>query len=403
MIRICTSLSNAGYAVLLVGRSKKQSQQLDTKPYQQKRLNCWFQKGKGFYLEYNIRLFFFLLFTKMNCICAIDLDTILPCYFVSVLKKTKRVYDAHELFCEMKEVVSRPAIYKLWKRIERFTVPKFPHGYTVNQPIADEFKKMYGVGYSIVRNIPELAVGSEQLTETKFAVGIEQLATQNDNSSELSAISHQPSDIIHQSSVNRHLSTQQRPTNTELPTANRPLPTFLLYQGDVNEGRSFETLIPAMKNVNVPLIICGDGNFFEQAKQLVKENGLKDKVIFKGRMKPDELKQFTPSAHIGITFFENNGLSNYLSLGNKFFDYIHAEVPQLCVDYPAYSEINRQYEVALLINDLSIDNISQKLNLLLNDSVLYNRLKGNCTKAKQQLSWQNEEKQLIAFYKNLLG
>lgn len=351
MIRICTSLVEAGYEVLLVGRNRKQSSPPNPKPYQQKRLTCWFQKGKGFYIEYNIRLFFFLLFTKMDCICAIDLDTILPCYLVSIIKKTKRVYDAHELFCEMKEVVSRPQIRKFWKWVERKTVPKFKYGYTVNQPIADEFKKMYGVDYEVVRNMPVL---SSELT------------------------------------------FQQQ-------TTNRKPQTFILYQGDVNEGRSFETLIPAMKNVNVPLVICGDGNFFKQAKQLVKEHGLEEKIIFKGRMKPDELRNFAPSAYIGITLFENNGLSNYLSLGNKFFDYIHAGIPQLCVNYPAYKEINSQYEAALLIDDLSVENIAAQLNFLLNNDVLYSRLKQNCLDARKELNWQNEEKKLINFYKKILG
>ncbi|MGE5108750.1 MAG: hypothetical protein ACM3H8_14495, partial [Sphingobacteriales bacterium] len=50
MIRICTSLANVGYEVLLVGRNRKQSSPLDPKPYYQKRLSCWFQKGKGFYI-----------------------------------------------------------------------------------------------------------------------------------------------------------------------------------------------------------------------------------------------------------------------------------------------------------------------------------------------------------------
>ncbi|MGF2414534.1 MAG: hypothetical protein ACQUYJ_19520, partial [Ferruginibacter sp.] len=214
MIRICTSLANAGYNVTLVGRKLKASLPLAAQPFVQKRLYCFFEKGKLFYAEYNIRLFFYLLVKKMDCIGAIDLDTILPGYFISTIKKVKRVYDAHELFCEMKEIATRPAIYKAWKKIERYTVPKFTNGYTVNQPIADEFKKMYGVNYEVIRNIALLR--EINLTEKKEK--------------------------------------------------------FILYQGAVNEGRSFETLIPAMKQVNCTLIICGDGNFMEQAKSLVTEN-----------------------------------------------------------------------------------------------------------------------------------
>lgn len=345
MIRICTSLAQAGYNVTLVGRKIKTSLPLRAQPFQQKRLTCFFEKGKLFYAEYNIRLFFFLLFKKMDCIGAIDLDTILPCYFISRIKKIKRVYDAHELFCEMKEVATRPGIYKLWKKIERYTVPKFINGYTVNQPIADEFHKMYGVTYGVIRNIA----------------------------------------VWRESSI---------PDKKE---------KFILYQGAVNEGRSFETLIPAMKDVNCKLVICGDGNFMQQTQQLVKENQLQDKVIFRGKIPPDELRTITQQAYIGITLFENKGLSNYYSLGNRFFDYLHAGIPQLCVNYPVYKEINEKYPVAVLADDISAKNIALLLNNLLADEFEYNQLQQNCLKARQELNWQQEEKKLIHFYNTLLG
>ncbi len=345
MIRICASLSKAGYDVNLVGRKMKSSIPLSTQSYKQKRISCLFEKGKLFYAEYNIRLFFYLLFKKMNCICAIDLDTILPCYFISQIKKTKRVYDAHELFCEMKEIVTRPGIYKIWKKIEGYAVPKFPKGYTVNHPIADEFKKMYGVDYEVIRNIALLKEINPVEKKEKF----------------------------------------------------------ILYQGAVNEGRSFETLIPAFKDINCKLIICGDGNFMQQAKQLVVTNNLHDKVIFKGKIKPDELIAITRQAYIGITLFENKGLSNYYSLGNRFFDYLHAGIPQLCVNYPLYKEINDQLPIAVLVDDISPKNLAAQLNNLLVNEVLYHELQQNCLQLRQTLNWQNEEKKLIQFYKNLVG
>src|ERR1700744_5460128 len=104
MIRICSSLAGAGHSVPLVGRSHRDSPTLPQRPFRQRRLKTWFRRGKGFYLEYHIRLFFFLLFQPMDALCAIDLDTILPVYFVSSLRRLPRLYDAHELFCEMQEV-----------------------------------------------------------------------------------------------------------------------------------------------------------------------------------------------------------------------------------------------------------------------------------------------------------
>ena len=343
MIRICTSLANSGYTIVLIGRKVKTSVDLIQQPFIQKRIPCFFDKGIFFYAEYNIRLCFYLLFSRMDCIGAIDLDTILPCYLVSLVKRTKRVYDAHELFCEMKEITERPHIYKLWKCIERFTVPKFRIGYTVNQPIADEFFKMYGVQYEVIRNIAVFR---------KF-----EPVSKNEK--------------------------------------------FILYQGAVNEGRCFETLIPAMKGVNCKLVICGDGNFLQQAKLLTKKNKLEDKIIFKGKITPGDLLDITRKAYLGITLFDDRGLSNYYSLANRFFDYIHARIPQVCVDFPVYREINDQVKVAVLVKDTGTGNLTHILNNLLDNEVLYKELQLNCTRAGELYNWQGEEKKLIDFYSKI--
>lgn len=141
MQRICSSLANAGYGVLLIGRKLQRSIPLKDEIYKQKRLPCYFQKGKLMYLEYNLRLLFYLLFVSTQCYCAIDLDTILPNYFASVIRRKKRVYDAHELFTEQKEIVTRAPIYKLWMKVEQFAVPKFKNGYTVNDFIGNVLRK----------------------------------------------------------------------------------------------------------------------------------------------------------------------------------------------------------------------------------------------------------------------
>lgn len=344
MIRICTSLAGAGYDVLLVGRRPVNAIPLIAQPFRQKRLRTFFFSGWMQYALFNIQLFFYLLFSRASAICAIDLDTILPVYFISRLKRIPRVYDAHELFCEMKEIVTRPFIYQCWKRIEKMTVPHFQYGYTVNSIIAAEFKKMYGVQYEVIRNIAVLE-------ETPA----------------------QPAD-----------------------------PPFIIYQGAVNEGRSFETLIPAMQWVNAPLVIYGDGNFMQQARNLVQQYGLQQKVIFKGKIPPQQLKAITRSATIGVTLFDDTGISNYYSLSNRFFDYIHAGIPQLCADYPAYREINNLYEIAVLVKDLSSENIARQLNELLSNKAVYNRLASNCALAKQAFNWQQEAKKLVGLYKKIL-
>ena len=91
MIRICTSLAQAGYSVTLIGRRFAKTPALAPRPFGQKRLFCFIRTGKLSYLEYNLRLFFYLLFKKADAVCAIDLDTILPFYYISKLKLIPRV------------------------------------------------------------------------------------------------------------------------------------------------------------------------------------------------------------------------------------------------------------------------------------------------------------------------
>jgi len=194
MHRICRSLTQNGYSVLLVGRRLKNSRSLTAAPYEQHRLNLIFSKGKLFYIEYAIRLFFFLLSSKFDIVCGIDLDTIVSCYFASRLQKKKCVYDAHELFSEVPEVINRPLTKKIWKDVEQFTCKKIDHCYTVSEGLASYFNNQYQRKFEVIRNVPSL--------DSDFA---------------------------------------------EIETSNQE--GFILYQGALNEGRGLEQLIECMKDI----------------------------------------------------------------------------------------------------------------------------------------------------------
>lgn len=344
MGRICGSLANQGYEVLLIGRKKRNSPPLSPMPYRQKRINLIFQRGPLFYAEYNTRLFFYLLFQRVDVLCAIDMDTILPVYWVSRIRGKKRVYDAHEYFSQMEEVISRPGIYRFWNGLEKKFIPRFPQGYTVCQSIADEFKKEFGVNYEVIRNIPPAQ---------KQEPGVQQ-------------------------------------------------ENFILYQGAVNKGRGLMALLDAMDQIDIPLVIAGDGNAMQEVKEKIKEKNLSAKVSLTGMLPPAELRALTRRAWLGINPFQQKGLNQYYSLANKFFDYIQAGLPQVTMNYPEYARINADYLVAVLIDDIEPTLIAEAVNNLHRDAVLYATLREQCTNARQLLTWEKEEPRLIAFYDHLL-
>lgn len=280
----------------------------------------------------------------MDAICAIDLDTILPCLFVSRIKKIPRVYDAHEYFTELKEVRTRPVVKRFWTAIERFAVPKFANGYTVSEGLANEFAAKYNRNYVVIRNLPVL-----------------------------------------------------RP----LPTAGKREP-ILLFQGAVNKARGFEYLIPAMKQIPYKLVVCGDGNFMDSLKRLIHENRVEDKVELKGMMLPEDLRTWAAKASLGIGLAEKDGINQYHALPNKFLDYMHAGLPQIAMNFPEYQRINQQFQIAVLLDELSVESIASIINTTMQDKHLLEQMQINALIAREIYCWQKEEAILRRFYQQLL-
>lgn len=348
MIRICTTLAEAGFEVTLVGVKRKTSLPLIDRPFRQKRLPILAERGPVFYGGYWVFLFFYLLWRRMDVVCAIDLDTILPVLFLSKIKRCKRVYDAHEIFTEMKEVVTRPKQARLWQAIENYCVPRFPKGYTVGGFCSKYLEEKQGVHYPVITN-----------------------------------------------------ATILRPLE-DLP--DRSKNPFILYQGAVNKGRCFEELIPAMQWIDWPLVICGGGNFLEEARALVSEYKLENKVTFKGFIPPDELWKITREASIGLILLDDISKNNVFSLANRVFDYMHNAVPQVSMNFPEYKAINDQFEVALLLDaPLTPESIAEGINTLINDPGRRAKLTANSLEARKVINWQENEKLLLEFYQNLIA
>jgi len=344
MQRICNSLACNGFDVLLIGRKKAASIPLSPAAYKQKRLKCWFNKGKLFYIEYSFRLFFLLLRLPTNYISSVDLDTLLPCLLVSKLRSKKCIFDAHEYFTEVPEVVNRPTIKRIWTFLSNTLIPKVDLAYTVSQSLQELFTQQYEIKFHLIRNI---------------SVRKPFVATHS----------------------NSHI---------------------LLYQGALNEGRGIEALLVAIKDIDdVVLWLAGEGDLSKQLRAMATELQINHKVKFLGYVLPQELNILTSKATIGINLLENTGLSYYYSLANKTFDYIHAGIPAIHVKFPEYEHLNAQYKIATLVTDLSPSTLQAAIQQLINDKAYYMELRNNCLAAAKVLNWEQEEQRLLELYEQL--
>ncbi len=196
--KISESLSRKNYEVLLIGRKLPRSRTFEANEYQSRRFNLWFNKGFLFYANLNLRLLLKLLFSKVDVLYANDLDVLPANYIAARLKGVHLVYDSHEYFTEVPELISRPRIQSFWERLERWILPQLKTCITVTPKIAEVYKEKYGAEFSLVRNFPVLGSFIEVDKEE-----------------------------------------------------------FIIYQGALNVGRGLEQLIEAMPIVQAKLLIAG--------------------------------------------------------------------------------------------------------------------------------------------------
>lgn len=332
--KICATLLSLNYNVLLIGRLKANSLALSKFDYTTKRFKLWFNKGFLFYANYNIRLFFSLLFNKADLIWSNDLDTLPACFLGTKIKKTNLVFDSHEYFTEVPELATRPTIKFIWKQIEKLFLPKLKNVITVSNGIAMLYKNEYNINVKIVRNVPYLKPSNNNAEKKEI---------------------------------------------------------ILLYQGAINVNRGIETMVKAMQFIDgATLQIIGKGDIFEAIKQLIEQLKLTEKVKLIGEIPFQELESFTQNATIGLSLEEDKGLNYRLALPNKLFDYIHAEIPVLVSDLPEMSVLVTKYNVGEVVKNNTPEAIAKQLIEMLKNETQLLVWKNNAIKAKKILNWETE-------------
>lgn len=345
--RTASALSEVGFHVLVVGRYFKGTPKWDSKGYDSFRLRVPFRKGAGFYAFFNLQAFFYLLFSRFDIAQANDLDTLLAVRLACFVRRKPMVYDSHELFSEVPELVFRPQTRAIWRWLEKRLVKGLLHTTTVSEGVASELKKMYGVSFTVVRNLP--------LKKPK-----------------MESIVKQPNTII--------------------------------YQGALNMGRGIERLITAMQFLpNCKLMIVGTGDVENELKQLCSKLNLSERVIFLGRITPEKLHPITCSAIIGVSIEEDLGLNYRFALPNKLFDYIQAHLPVLVSDLPEMTKVVKEFSIGQIISSSSsAQELASSINDMLSNETMITMWSKNAALAANDLTWENEKSKVLQIFNDAL-
>lgn len=334
--RVASLLSGQGMEVSCIGRKLKNSPDIEDRGYHIHRFKLMINKGPFFYLFFNIRLLFKLLFVQdPKLFIANDLDTLPAVYLASRIRGVKLIYDSHEFFTQVPELIGRPGVQSVWKGIEAMLVPRVKHAITVSYPIAEIYRRLYGTRFRVVRNVP----------------------------------------------------SYQASTRGSYDPGDGPI---IIYQGSLNVGRGLELMILSMKLMEeVRLFIAGSGDIEDDLKELVLKEGLTHRVIFKGRLEPEDLLSLTSLAGLGISLEEDLGLNYRYALPNKLFDYIQSRVPVLCSYLPEMAKIVESYGIGIAIRNRDPENIAKVVRFMLEEHEA-GAWDGALEKAAKDLCWEKE-------------
>jgi glycosyltransferase involved in cell wall biosynthesis len=349
--RAAGSLVNQGASILLVGRKLPDSPPLQEREYAMQRMRLMFRKGPFFYASFNLRLFVFLIIRRANLVVSNDLDTLPACFLVAGIKGLPLVYDSHEYFTEVPELVGRPMVRRIWIWMEKRLLPRIRFASTVSRSVAEAYREQYGIRMRVIRNLP-YGGGKEARRPDVLECG--------------------PKRII-------------------------------VYQGALNMGRGLETMINSMQYLDDFLLhIFGDGDIRQKLVRLTRDMKLEDRVEFMGRKPFRELMGFTRQASLGISLEEDRGLNYRYALPNKLFDYIQAGVPVLVSNLPEMRKIVEEYGVGQVVRDPKPERLAEQIREMMGSDELRMTWKKNLRKAATELCWEREEEKWLTLCREAL-
>ena len=363
VLRHAATLREAGYAVTLFGRND---------------LHVRSRRSWRFYAEYNLRLCWRLLRTRCDIVWANDTDTLPACWLAARLKGRRLVMDSHELFPEVPELIDRPRVKRVWERIEGLLLPRCDANITVCQSIADYYRSKYGVEMTVVRNLwsDECGVMSD-----------EECGMRNGEFAPLRSQAVSP------------LEPGRGIRNSQF--------SILMYQGAVNKGRGVDWAIDALEFLpDCRLVVAGGGDLLEEMKAYAQSKPWAERIVFTGRLTPEELEPLTRQAAVGLVMLEDMGLSYHFALPNRIGDFVAAGVPIVVSDLPEMAAVVKRFGVGEII-DVDINRSThQRINVL----ALAEAVRKVLTKewkeedfaaARADMDWNKEKRKLLECLKKV--
>lgn len=228
------------------------------------------------------------------------------------------VYDSHELFLETASASRMPGpVRKVIASMEGRAARSADAVITVNDAVAAELQRRYGVKAVVVMNCPPLLAGGRI----------------------------------------------QGALRTTLGLGDRPV---VLHHGALQVGRGIEQLIAATELLppEVAVVLLGYGDRYDIAASAA-ESRLAGRLYVHPAVPVDQIQSWVADATVGVMPFQPLTLNIRLSTPNKMFEFLERGVPMVVCDFPAIRQIVEDADAGIVCDTTSPEAIARAIETLL--------------------------------------
>jgi glycosyltransferase involved in cell wall biosynthesis len=349
---------SAGYEVSVISigeREKKYRKQENS--FHEERIFVWFKSGPLKFLLFNLKLIWRILWRKYDTIHLRGLWVLPAVGLRQIFRRSHLIYDAHEYFAGLEILKGRPIRKYVWLHVEKLCIPFIHTLITVSEPLGELFQQRYPrlKKVMILKNMPSVK-DIQSFNSDKF------------------------------------LQDKARFT--------------IIFHGYFLKGRALINTVRALaliKDVQIDLILMGEGPLKLELEYQIKQNNLQDVVSFQPFVEKDKLLPILARADIGLSLIEDDCINRKYSLPNKFFELISAGTPVLASNISTQQKYVDKYSLGLTVDPENIEAIAEAIQFMLKDESHRKIWAENClTAAKSDLNWERESEQLKQLYKGLI-
>jgi glycosyltransferase involved in cell wall biosynthesis len=284
---------------------------------------------------------------RPDVVYANDLDTLLAGVVVKQRLGVPLVYDAHELHAEQWATSARADVWHdFYARLETALLPFTDVRLAVCDSIGRYAEREYGAEpFVTIPNVPSI----------KLLVS---------------------EDVL--------LRRRERRT--------------FLYHGLYLPHRGLEESVLAFRHVPAAsLVLRGFGPLEGRLRELVRDNGLDQRVTLAPPVHVDELVASASDADVGLNPFIAVSRNMEFALPNKFFEYMMAGLAVASSDLPELHAFTRRLDVGVLFDGAGPEQMAATMNALVNDPERIDAYRRRAWRAaRDEFNWESVRGRFLA-------